>query len=66
MLKGILILIVLCTSMKLIYQGIIRKANGPYSKEVELLWTGETCGSFGKVLVFAIPIILMAIINAIF
>ena len=66
MLKGILILIVLGTSMKLIYLGVIRKATGPYSKEVELLWTGETCGNFGKVLVFAIPIILIAIINAIF
>jgi len=66
MLKGILILIILGVSVKLIYAGIIKKATGPFSKEVELLWIGETCGNLGKVLVFAIPLVLIAIINAAF
>ena len=63
---SMLVMMIGGASAKLIYQGITKKATGPYSKEVELLWTGEDCGSFGKVIVLGVPLILIAVIYAIF
>jgi len=66
MIKAILMLIVILYSIKIMYTAAFGKANGPYSKEVELLWRGEECGSFGKVIVIGVPIVLLFALNAIF
>ena len=48
MLKAILILIVAGLSLKFIYKSLSGKATGPYTKQVQLFWTGEDCGIFGN------------------
>ncbi len=59
----ILMITVIWFSVKLIYKGIIGKATGPYSKELELLWKGEYFRLFGKFIVLGVPIILLVIID---
>ena len=64
--KLILLVLIIGFSAKLIYTAIAPKATGPWSKEVQLLWQGETCGSFGKLIILGFPIILIAIIAVMF
>lgn len=63
MIKVILLLLVTGCSINVIYKAIAGKATGPFTKEVELLWTGETCGGFGKVIVIIVPIVLLVLIG---
>lgn len=63
MIKAILLLLVAGGSIYFLYKAIAGKATGPYTKEVELLWSGETCGTFGKVIVIIVPIVLLALIQ---
>lgn len=62
MIKVILLLLVAGCSIYVIYKAIAGKSTGPYTKEVELLWTGETGGGFGKVIVIIVPVVLLVLI----
>ena len=64
--KLILLVLVIGFGVKLVYTAMAPKATGPWSKEVQLLWQGDTCGLFGKLLIVGFPIVLLAIIFAIF
>jgi len=66
MLKAILMLIIAGTSVKFIYGSLSKKATGPFSKQVELFWSGEDGGVFGKLIVIVPPLLLMGIIYIIF
>lgn len=66
MMKLILLIIVVGFSTKLIYTAMASKSTGPWSKEIQLLWQGNTCGSLGKLLILGVPILLITIIFAIF
>lgn len=66
MIKGILMILVLFFSGKIIYKGLSGNVDGPYTTNIELLWKGEYCGQFGKLIVIGVPLILLIIINKIF
>jgi len=66
MIKAILILIVAGVSINLIYRALSGKATGPFTKQVQLFWTGEDGGMIGKWIVILSPILLIGLIYSIF
>lgn len=66
MLKSILILLVAGFSLGFIVKSLAGKATGPFTKQVQLFWSGEDGGSFGKLFVIIPPIILIGLIWVIF
>jgi hypothetical protein len=64
MIKVILMILVVGFSIYALYKAIAGKATGPYTKELELLWNGEECGAFGKVILIGVPVVLLVLINS--
>ena len=62
MLKTILMLIVAGTSIKFIYRSLSEEATGPFTKQVQLFWSGEDGGAFGKLIVIMPPLLLLGLI----
>ncbi|MBP2640990.1 MAG: hypothetical protein H6Q66_1941 [Firmicutes bacterium] len=65
MVKGIMMLIIAGGSGYFIYKSLSEKATGPFTKQVQLFWSGEDCGIFGKAIVIAVPLGLLGLINKI-
>jgi len=65
MVKGILMLITAVGSGYFIYKSLSQQATGPFAKQVQLFWSGEDCGVFGKAIVLAVPLGLIGLINII-
>jgi hypothetical protein len=64
--KAIMILIVAGVSINLIYKALTGKATGPFTKQVQLFWSGEDGGMLGKWTVIISPIVLIGLIYIIF
>lgn len=66
MLKASLILLVAGISLVFIVKTLSGKATGPFTKQVQLYWSGEDGGLLGKLFVIMPPVILISLIWRIF